>query len=490
MPLSDTMFVVAHFHMVMGVSPIMVIFGAIYHWYPKITGRMLNEALGQFHFWVTFLGAYAIFLPMHYVGPGRRAAPLSRARRRGVHHRTPSDGLNAFISIAALIVGFAQMVFLFNLIWSLRHGREAGGNPWRATTLEWQTPETPPAHGNWGKELPVVYRWAYDYSVPGAPQDFIAQNDPGPPRHRDEAGMSVILVFILVVLGVAGWWLAQQRHPVQAVARGRAGRHRHGRRDRCRPPKIALVVFLAVVGCLFALFASAYFMRMELPDWRPMPVPALLWVNTGLLVLSSVELQCAVIAARTRRDRRRCASALSPAGSPPSRSSPGSCWPGASWSASGYFARVQPVRRLLLPAHRRARAAHPRRPGRARPDRVGRLGRREPRPASPQRRAVRHLLAFPALRLDRASFVLLAGWANDFIEICRQAADLNKSEGGADGRDHTDATPEARPGGLRGLRRRLVVGPAAFKSASWGKAMMWIFLLSDTFIFCCFLSPT
>ena len=79
----------------------------------------------------------------------------------------------------ALIVGFAQLVFLFNIIWSIRNGKEAGGNPWRATSLEWQTPETPPAHGNFGKELPIVYRWAYDYSVPGAKEDFIPQNDPG-----------------------------------------------------------------------------------------------------------------------------------------------------------------------------------------------------------------------------------------------------------------------------------------------------------------------
>lgn len=182
-PLSDTMFVVAHFHMVMGVAPILVIFGAIYHWYPKITGRMLNEAMGQFHFWVTFIGAYAIFFPMHYVG------------LVGVPRRYPELGetafipdsvhtLNAFISAAALVVGFAQMVFLFNLFWSLRYGKDAGGNPWRATTLEWQTPTTPPPHGNWGKELPVVYRWAYDYSVPGAKEDFIPQNDPGPAGMR------------------------------------------------------------------------------------------------------------------------------------------------------------------------------------------------------------------------------------------------------------------------------------------------------------------
>ncbi len=176
-PLSDTMFVVAHFHMVMGVAPIMVIMGAIYHWYPKITGRMLSDSMGQFHFWVTFVGAYAIFFPMHYVG-------LVGVPRRYPELGDPAfvtqsvDGLNAFISLAAFAVGFAQIVFLFNIFWSLRHGRDAGGNPWRATTLEWQTPVTPPPHGNWGDETPVVYRWAYDYSVPGAPEDFIAQNDP------------------------------------------------------------------------------------------------------------------------------------------------------------------------------------------------------------------------------------------------------------------------------------------------------------------------
>jgi cytochrome c oxidase subunit 1 len=176
-PLSGTMFVVAHFHMVMGVAPILVIFGAIYHWYPLITGRFLDEKLGQFHFWITFLGTYAIFFPMHYlglIGVPRRYYALGETA-----FIPPSAAtLNEFITIAALIVGFAQMVFLYNLITSVFWGKLAGHNPWRATTLEWQTPDVPPAHGNWGKNLPVVYRWAYDYSVPGAKQDFIPQNQP------------------------------------------------------------------------------------------------------------------------------------------------------------------------------------------------------------------------------------------------------------------------------------------------------------------------
>ena len=251
------MFVVAHFHMVMGVAPILVIFGAIYHWYPKVTGRMLNEMLGKFHFWVTFLGAYAIYFPMHYLG-------LMGVPRRyfemGDTAFIPQSAttLNIFITVAALIVGFAQMVFLFNLIWSLFKGKPAGSNPWRATTLEWQTPETPPGHGNWGKELPVVYRWAYDYSVPGAAQDFVPQNQPAvaaPLRktrreHHDTIGPG-----------------CDRRHRrMVAIAAEVDGQALAGsRRDRDFPgtgasplpaAKIGLGVFLAVVSSLFALLSA------------------------------------------------------------------------------------------------------------------------------------------------------------------------------------------------------------------------------------------
>ena len=175
LPLSDTYFVVAHFHMVMGVSPVMVLFAAVYHWFPKISGRMLHTGLGKAHFWVTFLGTYAIYLPMHYLGflgvPRRYYA-------MGDTEFIPESAqtLNAGITISALIVGVAQLIFIFNLIWSLRKGEKADPNPWGATSLEWQTPDTPPRHGNWGPELPVVHRWAYDYSVPGAASDFIPQD--------------------------------------------------------------------------------------------------------------------------------------------------------------------------------------------------------------------------------------------------------------------------------------------------------------------------
>ncbi len=176
-PLSDTMFVVAHFHMVMGVAPILVIFGAIYHWYPLVTGRMLNQALGQFHFWVTFIGAYTIFLPIHYLG---FLGVPRRYFEMGETSFIPesAETLNAFITVTALFVGFAQVVFIFNMAWSAIRGKVSERNPWRATTLEWQTTEFPPAHGNFGETLPVVYRWAYDYSVPGAEEDFVPQNVP------------------------------------------------------------------------------------------------------------------------------------------------------------------------------------------------------------------------------------------------------------------------------------------------------------------------
>ncbi|TQV85554.1 cytochrome c oxidase subunit I [Aliikangiella coralliicola] len=175
LPLSDTYFVVAHFHMVMGVSPIMVLFAAIYHWFPKITGKHLHTGLGKAHFWVTFLGTYAIYLPMHYLGflgvPRRYYA-------MGSTEFVPDSAqdLNASITVSALIVGVAQLIFIYNVIRSLRKGEKAESNPWGAASLEWQTPDTPPKHGNWGPALPVVYRWAYDYSVPTAKQDFIPQN--------------------------------------------------------------------------------------------------------------------------------------------------------------------------------------------------------------------------------------------------------------------------------------------------------------------------
>ncbi|KAB2904038.1 MAG: cytochrome c oxidase subunit I [Burkholderiaceae bacterium] len=188
-PLSGTYFVVAHFHMVMGVAPLLVVFGGIYHWFPKITGRMLDDRLGRLHFWITFLGTYAIYFPMHYLGV------LGMPRRYYNYDNyqfipASAHALNTFITIAAIIVGVTQLLFLFNLGWSAWRGRRAEANPWRAASLEWQTPETPPGHGNWGAHTPVAYRWAYAYSVPGAAQDFIAQNMPPGPGAPEPEGFA------------------------------------------------------------------------------------------------------------------------------------------------------------------------------------------------------------------------------------------------------------------------------------------------------------
>ncbi|MDC1436788.1 cbb3-type cytochrome c oxidase subunit I [Gammaproteobacteria bacterium] len=175
LPLSDTYFVVAHFHMVMGVSPVLVLYAALYHWFPKMSGKMFNVTLGKIHFWATFLGTYAIYLPMHYlgfVGVPRRYYAMGNTD----FIPDSAQALNANITQAAIFVGIMQFVFIFNIIWSLKYGKKSDPNPWEATSLEWQTPDNPPVHGNWGEKLPVVYRWAYEYSVPGAKDDFIPQS--------------------------------------------------------------------------------------------------------------------------------------------------------------------------------------------------------------------------------------------------------------------------------------------------------------------------
>ena len=175
-PLSDTYFVIAHFHMVMGIAPLMVIMGAVYHWFPLVAGRFLDEKLGKWHFWLTFLGAYSIYFPMHYLG--FIGVPRRYFEMYDSPYVTSAVGMNEFISLAAFIVGAAQFILIYNIIKTLKTGKPAGHNPWQACSLEWLTPKVPPEHGNWGDRLPVVHRWAYDFSVPGAKEDFITQTTP------------------------------------------------------------------------------------------------------------------------------------------------------------------------------------------------------------------------------------------------------------------------------------------------------------------------
>jgi cytochrome c oxidase subunit 1 len=171
--LHGTYYVVAHFHLVMGVAAIFGIFAATYFWFPKMFGRMMSEPLGKLHFWITFAGAYCIFMPMHFIGIAggiRRYADYT-----GVTYLLPLQPLHKFITIAAFITGAAQLVFLWNFFWSLKFGEKAPINPWNATTLEWTTASPPPLD-NFGGNYPSVYRGPYEFSVPGAASDFIMQD--------------------------------------------------------------------------------------------------------------------------------------------------------------------------------------------------------------------------------------------------------------------------------------------------------------------------
>jgi len=173
--LHDTYFVVAHFHIVMGSASFFGMMAGIYHWFPKMFGRMMDEKLGYIHFWITFTGVYLVFFPMHYIGIAgfpRRYYSFTNFDAFGGF-----TDLNMFISIAAMITMAAQFIFLFNFFYSIRRGRRAPQNPWKSNTLEWTTPLRP-GHGNWPGKIPSVYRWPYDYSKPGAEDDYIPQNTP------------------------------------------------------------------------------------------------------------------------------------------------------------------------------------------------------------------------------------------------------------------------------------------------------------------------
>src|SRR5688572_12448022 len=173
--LHNTYFVVAHFHLVMGSAAFFGMFAGVYHWFPKMFGRMMDEKLGYIHFWLTFLGVYLVFLPMHYVGIA--GFPRRYYSFTGFDAFSKYADLNMFISAAAILAFVGQFIFLFNFIYSIFRGRRAPLNPWHSNTLEWTTPVNP-GHGNWPGEIPAVYRWPYDYSKPGAAEDFIPQTVP------------------------------------------------------------------------------------------------------------------------------------------------------------------------------------------------------------------------------------------------------------------------------------------------------------------------
>ena len=174
----DTYFVIAHFHLVMGISALYGMFGGIYHWFPKMFGRMLNKNMGYIHFWVTAICAYGVFFPMHFIG----MAGLPRRYYTNTNFPLFDDlaNVNVIITVFALIGGLFQLVFLWNFFHSIFYGKKAVQNPWKSNTLEWTTP-VEHMHGNWPGEIPHVYRWPYDYSKPGYDVDFVPQNVPMKP---------------------------------------------------------------------------------------------------------------------------------------------------------------------------------------------------------------------------------------------------------------------------------------------------------------------
>ncbi|MDN5211125.1 cbb3-type cytochrome c oxidase subunit I [Fulvivirgaceae bacterium BMA12] len=173
--LHDTYFVVAHFHIVMGSASFFGMVAGIYHWFPKMFGRMMDDKLGYVHFWLTFVGVYLVFFPMHYIGVA--GFPRRYYSFTNFDAFSSFTDLNMFVSAAAIITFGSQFIFVFNFIFSIFKGRKATLNPWRSNTLEWTTPRVP-GHGNWPGEIPTVYRWPYDYSKPGAEEDFIPQTVP------------------------------------------------------------------------------------------------------------------------------------------------------------------------------------------------------------------------------------------------------------------------------------------------------------------------
>lgn len=171
----DTYFVVAHFHIVMGLSAIFGMFAGVYHWFPKMYGRMMNKSMGYAHFWLTFITAYGVFFPMHFLGMA--GLPRRYYSNTAFPMFDNLADINVLITYFAIIGGIAQLIFIFNFFYSIWRGPKASQNPWRANSLEWTTP-VEHLHGNWPGDIPIVYRWAYDYSKPGYDEDFVPQNVP------------------------------------------------------------------------------------------------------------------------------------------------------------------------------------------------------------------------------------------------------------------------------------------------------------------------
>ena len=171
----DTYFVVGHFHIVMGMTAILGMFAGVYHWFPKLYGKVMNKRMGMVHFWVTIVCGYGVFLPMHFLGEG--GLPRRYYENTNFPMFDHFLDLNILISIFASIGVVAQLIFFFNFFYSVFRGQKASQNPWKGNTLEWTTP-VEHIHGNWYGEIPTVHRWPYDFSKPGKDSDFVPQHIP------------------------------------------------------------------------------------------------------------------------------------------------------------------------------------------------------------------------------------------------------------------------------------------------------------------------
>jgi len=171
----DTYFVVAHFHIVMGLSAIFGMFAGVYHWFPKLFGKMMNKQMGYWHFWLTFVSAYGVFFPMHFLGLA--GVPRRYYSNTAFPMFDNLTDINVLVTMFAILSAVAQAIFMFNFIYSALRGKKAEQNPWKSNTLEWTTP-VEHIHGNWPGEIPEVHRWAYDYSKPGMDEDFVPQTVP------------------------------------------------------------------------------------------------------------------------------------------------------------------------------------------------------------------------------------------------------------------------------------------------------------------------
>ena len=253
--LHATYYVVGHFHIVMGVAAIFGIFAATYYWFPKMFGRSMDERLGKLHFWLTFIGVYCIFMPMHFLGV---AGGIRRyADSTGAKYLAALQPLHEFMTIAAFITAAAQLIFFWNFFRSLKKGAPASANPWNATTLEWIT-TSPPAPDSFGGQFPRVYRGPYEYSVPGETADFLPQNlAPKGAAHGSGAA------------GVAATVGMPQRVYLTGA-----------------------IMLLAGVLMFFMALVSAEIVRKGFSsDWQPLDLPwRILALSTAILLASSFTL--------------------------------------------------------------------------------------------------------------------------------------------------------------------------------------------------------